>query len=66
VSGQEAATGPPPVASQLCVSGTALRHAELVGEVQALVREHPLRERLRAVLMQALYGSGPQVEAFEA
>ena len=41
------------------------RYAELVGEVQALVRDHPLRERLRAVLMQALYGSGRQVEALE-
>ena len=41
------------------------RHAELVGEVEALVREHPLREQLRAVLMQALYGSGRQVEALE-
>ncbi|MFL5954637.1 MAG: BTAD domain-containing putative transcriptional regulator [Gaiellaceae bacterium] len=44
----------------------ALGHGgELVGEVQALVREHPLRERLRAVLMQALYGSGRQAEALE-
>ena len=41
------------------------RFGELVGEVQVLVREHPLRERLRAVLMQALYGSGRQVEALE-
>jgi DNA-binding SARP family transcriptional activator len=41
------------------------RFAELVGEVQVLVREHPLRERLRAALMQALYGSGRQVEALE-
>ena len=41
------------------------RFAELVGEVQSLVREHPLRERLRAALMQALYGSGRQVEALE-
>ena len=41
------------------------RYAELVGEVQVLVREHPLRERLRAVLMQALYGSGRQAEALE-
>jgi DNA-binding SARP family transcriptional activator len=41
------------------------RFAELVGEVQVLVREHPLRERLRAALMRALYGSGRQVEALE-
>ena len=41
------------------------RYAELVGELQVLVREHPLRERLRAVLMQALYGSGRQAEALE-
>ena len=41
------------------------RYAELVGEVQVLVREHPLRERLRAALMQALYGSGRQAEALE-
>jgi DNA-binding SARP family transcriptional activator len=40
-------------------------YSELVGEVQVLVREHPLREPLRAVLMQALYGSGRQVEALE-
>jgi DNA-binding SARP family transcriptional activator len=41
------------------------RHAEIVGEVQALVLEHPLRERPRAVLMQALYGSGRQADALE-
>jgi DNA-binding SARP family transcriptional activator len=41
------------------------RYAELVGEVQVLVREHPLRERLRAVLMQALYGSDRQAEALD-
>jgi DNA-binding SARP family transcriptional activator len=42
------------------------RFAELVGEIQVLVREHPLRERLRAALMQSLYGSGRQAEALEA
>jgi DNA-binding SARP family transcriptional activator len=40
-------------------------HRELVGEVEALVRENPLRERLRAALMRALYGAGRQAEALE-
>jgi DNA-binding SARP family transcriptional activator len=39
------------------------RHADLVGELEVLVRDHPLRERLRAALMRALYASGRQAEA---
>jgi DNA-binding SARP family transcriptional activator len=40
-------------------------HAELVGELERLVDQEPLRERLRAQLMLALYRSGRQVEALE-
>ena len=41
----------------------ARRHAELVGELTALVAANPLRERLRGHLMLALYRSGRQGEA---
>ncbi|MGZ4356721.1 MAG: BTAD domain-containing putative transcriptional regulator [Gaiellaceae bacterium] len=42
------------------------RHAEIVGEVEALVDRHPTRERLRSHLMLALYRSGRQAEALGA
>jgi DNA-binding SARP family transcriptional activator/tetratricopeptide (TPR) repeat protein len=39
------------------------RHAQLVGELEALVASHPGHERLRRQLMLALYRSGRQAEA---
>ncbi len=42
------------------------RHEEVVSELDALVLEHPLRERLRALQMLALYRSGRQAEALRA
>ncbi|MDN5385498.1 BTAD domain-containing putative transcriptional regulator [Streptomyces sp. LB8] len=39
------------------------RHAEAVSELTALTAAHPLRERLRELLMLALYRSGRQAEA---
>jgi DNA-binding SARP family transcriptional activator/ABC-type branched-subunit amino acid transport system substrate-binding protein len=42
------------------------RHAGVVSELEALVAEHPFRERLLAQLMLALYRCGRQADALEA
>ena len=42
------------------------RHRAVLGELDVLVAEHPLRERLHAQRMLALYRCGRQAEALEA
>ncbi|HEY6696007.1 MAG TPA: BTAD domain-containing putative transcriptional regulator [Solirubrobacteraceae bacterium] len=42
------------------------RHADVVGELEALVAAQPLREGLRRQLMLALYRCGRQAEALDA
>lgn len=42
------------------------RHGDLVAELESLVSEHPYRERLRYLLLLALYRGGRQAEALEA
>jgi YVTN family beta-propeller protein len=39
------------------------RHEQLVGELEGMVLQHPLRERFRSQLMLALYRSGRQADA---
>jgi predicted ATPase/DNA-binding SARP family transcriptional activator len=41
------------------------QHRDVVAELEALVREHPLHERHRHLLMLALYRDGQQSEALE-
>ncbi|MEV7357483.1 BTAD domain-containing putative transcriptional regulator [Kitasatospora sp. NPDC091276] len=51
-------------AEELCAAALDVGlHAEIVGELNGLTAEHPLRERLRELLMLALYRCGRQAEA---
>ena len=42
------------------------RHTDVIGELEALLGEHPLREGLRSLVMLALYRSGRQADALQA
>ena len=42
------------------------RHVEVIGQLEALIDEHPFREGLRAQLMLALYRADRQADALQA
>ena len=42
------------------------QHTEVIGELEALIEEHPYREGLRAQLMLALYRADRQADALQA
>jgi DNA-binding SARP family transcriptional activator len=52
--------------TQLAVDLDLGRHSSVVVEAERLCKEHPVRERLRELLMLALYRSGRQAEALRA
>lgn len=54
------------VESRIDAELATANHAGVVGELETLVREHPLRERFRAQQMLALYRCGRQAEALRA
>jgi predicted ATPase/DNA-binding SARP family transcriptional activator len=55
-------------ALELAIDGdlAAGRHREVIGELEALASEHPLREKVHAQRMLALYRAGRQAEALGA
>lgn len=54
------------VETRLALDLEAGRHAEVVAELTALTAAHPLRERLKELLMLALYRGGRRTEALAA
>lgn len=54
------------IEEQIAVELDAGQHAELVDQLEALVAQHPLRERYHEQLMLALYRCGRQADALAA